>query len=269
MSSVAPCASPDPSDQPESHPPTTIGSRPGISRKHLLLIGLAVAAVAALVWLLPTVRWITAALSWMQALGPWGVIAFIGVYVVLSIVALPTSLMNLGAGVLYGVLGGFVVSLAAATTSNVLCFFVARHVARDWVIRRLRCNPKHAALLNGLRDGSWKVILLTRLNPLLPSAVAGYCFGVTPVRFRTYLWASVVGNAPLCFLMAYFGYAGHRAILYGASTLTYVLWGLGLVSTIGLGVWATRYTGRKLKQYQEQPQAGRQMPDPVEPGPRE
>jgi uncharacterized membrane protein YdjX (TVP38/TMEM64 family) len=254
MSSIAPSTSSVPSE-PRREPSGKLLA--GVSRRRLVVIGLVIAAVVALVWMLPTVRWVKAALAWIQALGPWGAVAFIGVYVTLSVVALPTSLLNLGAGVLYGVLGGFAVSLAAATSSNVLCFLMSRYIARDWLTRRLRCNPKHAALLHGLRDGSWKVILLTRLNPLLPSAVAGYCFGVTPVRFRTYLWASVVGNAPLCLLMAYFGYVGHRVIAHGASRLNYILWGLGLVSTIVLGVWVARYTSRKLRRYQEQ-----QQPDP-------
>jgi uncharacterized membrane protein YdjX (TVP38/TMEM64 family) len=148
---------------------------------------------------------------------------------------------------------GFACSLAAATVSNVICFIVARYIARDWVVRRINCNPKHAAMLKGMRRGSWKVILMTRLNPILPSAVAGYCFGVTPVRFRTYLWASVAGNAPLCLLMAWFGSTGRQVFDPGEEqrTLNYILWGLAAASTVTMIIWVSRYTTRKLKEYAE------------------
>jgi uncharacterized membrane protein YdjX (TVP38/TMEM64 family) len=124
-------------------------------------------------------------------------------------------------------------------------------VAREWVLRRISCHAKYNALLTGLRRESWKMIFLTRLNPVLPSAVANYCFGITPVKFRTYISATVLGNAPLCFLLAYLGSAGHLVSGGGGkrSGWTYVIWAIGLAATIALTVWVTRYTKRKLAEY--------------------
>jgi uncharacterized membrane protein YdjX (TVP38/TMEM64 family) len=85
-------------------------------------------------------------------------------------------------------------------------------------------------------------------KPVLPSAVANHCFGITPVKFRNFLSATVIGNVPLCFLLAYLGAAGH--LVSGAvkrSAWTYVLYGVGLAAT----VWVTRYTRRKLKEYED------------------
>jgi uncharacterized membrane protein YdjX (TVP38/TMEM64 family) len=240
----------------ETDRPANKKSRGGLWRR-LILIGLAVAGIAALVWAVGAADWLKAALRWLGSLGPWAAVMFVGVYVLLSVVALPTSLLNIGAGLLFGAWKGFAVSLVAATVSNVICFLVSRYLARGWIQRRLMCKPKYAAMLRGLHKETWKVVLLTRLNPLLPSAVAAYCFGVTPVRFRTYLWASIVGNAPLCFLMAYAGSVGHHAFSPGAehNWVDYVLWGLGILSTIALTIWISRYTSRKLRQYAEEEEA--------------
>lgn len=230
------------------------GSGRRFTRQHLLLALGLVALICLAGWLLPTGRWLRATVQWIDGLGPWGVAIFVAVYALFSLLAIPTSPLNLAAGLLFGVTTGFLAALGAVTAAAVVSFLIARHVARDWVTRRLSCNPKHAAVLKGLRHDSWKMILLTRLNPLLPSAVANYCFGVTPVRFRTYLSASVLGNAPFCLLLAYLGSAGHTTFSGGAagkrSTTEYLFYVAALVATIGLTIWVTRYTKRKLRQHE-------------------
>jgi uncharacterized membrane protein YdjX (TVP38/TMEM64 family) len=223
-----------------------------LSRKKVFTILALVSAVSLALALLPSRQWLGSAIEWVREWGPWALVVFVVVYALLSSVALPTSPMNVAAGLLFGLLWGFVSSLAAVTLAAIICFFIARYVARDWVLRRVSCHAKYAALLKGLRHDSWKMIFLTRLNPLLPSAVANYCFGITPVKFRKYLSATVLGNAPLCFLLAYLGAAGQLASGgVKRSAWTYVLYGIGLAATIALTVWVTRYTKRKLKEYAE------------------
>jgi uncharacterized membrane protein YdjX (TVP38/TMEM64 family) len=211
-----------------------------------------VAAVSLSLALLPSRQWLGSAIEWVRSWGPWALIVFVIVYALLSGVAFPTSPMNIAAGLLFGLMWGFVASLSAVTLAAVVSFFIARYAAREWVLRRVSCHAKYNALLMGLRHESWKMIFLTRLNPVLPSAVANYCFGITPVKFRTYVSATIVGNAPLCFLLAYLGSAGHLASGGGKrSAWTYVIWATGLAATIALTVWVTRYTKRKLAEYEQ------------------
>ena len=225
--------------------------------KKKVFIALGVVAVVSLaLTLLPSREWLGEAIKWVGKWGPWALVVFILLYALLSSVAFPTAPLNIGAGLLFGLLWGFVSSLAAVVLAAVVSFFIARYVARDWVLRRVSCHAKYDALLRGLRHESWKMIFLTRLNPVLPSAVANYCFGITPVKFRTYLSATILGNAPLCFLLAYLGSAGHLASGGKRSTGTYVLYGIGLAATIALTVWVTRYTRRTLTAY-EQANGGR------------
>jgi uncharacterized membrane protein YdjX (TVP38/TMEM64 family) len=231
-----------------------------ISKKKLFVVLGVVAAVSLALTVLPSRQWMGGAIDWVQKWGPWAMAVFVVVYMLLSAVALPTSPMNVAAGLLFGLMWGFLSSLAAVTLSAVLAFLIARYVARGWVLRRISCHAKYSALLKGLKHESWKMIFLTRLNPVLPSAVASYCFGVTPVKFRTYLSATVLGNIPLCFLLAYLGAAGQLASgagKGGRSIWTYVIYGIGLAATVALTVWVTRYTKRKLKEYEEQDAAGR------------
>jgi uncharacterized membrane protein YdjX (TVP38/TMEM64 family) len=200
--------------------------------------------------LLPTAAWLKAAVAWASGLGHWGWAAFVVVYALLTTLAVPTSPLNLAAGLLFDALSGFLAAELAVTLAALASFLIARYAAREWVLRRVSCHPKYSNALHGLRRESWKMILMTRLNPLLPSFIANYCFGVTTVRFRTYLAASVMGNAPLCFLFAYLGSAGHVTFGAGKHRPTPAEWALyvvGLLATVALTWWATRYTARTMR----------------------
>jgi uncharacterized membrane protein YdjX (TVP38/TMEM64 family) len=237
---------------PDSPPrASSVTNRPLLGRR-LILGGFVVLALVAAFWLLPSRHWVVQAYEWIRGLGRIeGFVAFVAVYTALSAVGLPTSPLNVGAGLLFGLLWGFLASMAGVMAACILCFVVARYVARAWVLRRLRSRPKFQAVLAGLKDETWRMILLTRLNPVLPAAVASYCFGVTPIKFRTYLAASLIGNVPLCLALTYFGSAGQLA--FGRqdwSVWDYALYGLGLVSTVVLTVWVTRFTKRKLAAYE-------------------
>lgn len=226
---------------------------PKHGRRWWLWVGLGIAALVCLFWMLPTGRWIGSAYEWIRGLGPWAFVAFVLIYAILSMLFLPTSPLNVGAGLMFGLMWGFLASLAGVMAASIGCFLVARYLARGWVLKRVACNPKFEAVLKGLKTESWKLILLTRLNPVLPAAVASYCFGVTPIRFGPYALASLVGNVPLCLVLAYLGSAGQLAFgRHEWSTWDYVLYGAGLVATVAMTVWVSRFTRRKLATYERE-----------------
>ncbi|HEX8914634.1 MAG TPA: TVP38/TMEM64 family protein [Humisphaera sp.] len=199
-------------------------------------------------WLLVPRHWVTDAIDWVRSLGPYRFVAFVGIYAGLSAVGLPTSPLNVAAGLLFGLVEGFAAAMGGVMAASIGCFLVARYLAHGWVLRKVERRPKLKALLHGLKgDETWKMLVLLRLNPVLPAAVASYCFGVAPVRFRDYAAAPFVGNIPLCLVLAYVGSAGQLA--FGGKGWTvwqYLIYGLGLASTVTLTVWITRYTKRKL-----------------------
>ena len=244
MSSAAPT-------NPAEAQPSCVCEPASTWKRRLAVLGVVAVALVLAFWLLPTVTWLTAAVAWITRLGPWGWVVFVGVYALLSTLAVPTSPLNVAAGLVFGAWRGFLAAETAVTLAAVVSFLLARYAARGWVLRRLACHPRYSAAVHGIRDESWKMILLTRLNPLLPSFVANYCFGITTVRFRTYLTASVIGNAPFCFLLAYLGSAGQMHFGDGGgdhrtTPAEWAMYAAGLAATVALTWWVTRYTKRKM-----------------------
>lgn len=163
--------------------------------KRRVIIRLALVAVAGVLFLL-TLLWLKRmgvfqrVLEWLSSLGPWAPIAFFALYLVAVVLMVPASIFTMGAGALFGFVRGGAYVLAAATVASVICFIIARHFARDWVVRRLGGNSKFRAIDQAIEREGWKIVVLVRLAPVLPFSLTSYGFGITRVPLWQYLAAS-------------------------------------------------------------------------------
>jgi len=128
-------------------------------------------------------------------------------------------------------------------------FFVGRKLGRKFVRRRLLRDPRWAALDGAIAKHGPRIIFFSQLNPLFPTSLFNYLYGITNVPFRTCLWWVALGRLPGIFLYAYLGTLGQLGIriLRGETDpgpVEYMLWGGGLLLTVGvaavLGQTATK-----------------------------
>ena len=68
--------------------------------------------------------------------GPWGYIAYMGVYTGLEVLAVPAIPLTMTAGVLFGTLPGTVMVSVCATAAATISFLIARYFARAKVTKR-------------------------------------------------------------------------------------------------------------------------------------
>jgi uncharacterized membrane protein YdjX (TVP38/TMEM64 family) len=145
----------------------------------------------------------------------WGPLAFIGLYALLALLLVPTLPLNLGAGVLWGPWLGGLYAAAGATLGGALAFLVARYVLGDLVSRRA-ASPRWLALRDELARNDWRLVAFTRLSPVFPTAALNYVYGVTPLRFVTFLWSTLVFLLPGSIVFAALGSASGELMLSGA-----------------------------------------------------
>lgn len=128
--------------------------------------------------------------SWILGLGPWGPLVFIAIYAIAVVAAIPGSVLTIAAGAMFGSLLGVAVVSVASTLGAAMAFAVARWFARDSVARWLKNNEKFTKLDRMTSRHGAIVVAITRLVPLFPFTLLNYGFGLTGVRFRTYvLWS--------------------------------------------------------------------------------
>jgi len=127
---------------------------------------------------------------WIGGLGSWGAVVFFLLYVAAVVAAVPGTAVTVAAGALFGsVLGVILVSLASTTGAGI-CFLVARFLAREAVTRWLAGNRHFQRLDRLTEEHGALIVAITRLVPLFPFNLLNYGFGLTQVRFGTYLFWS-------------------------------------------------------------------------------
>jgi uncharacterized membrane protein YdjX (TVP38/TMEM64 family) len=184
-------------------------------------------------------------LEWVQGIGPWGALLFAAAYVPAAILLVPGALLTLGAGFVFGVVRGTVIVSLGSTAGAAAAFLMARRLAHDWVARRMTGRPKLAAIGSAVETEGFKIVLLTRLSPVLPYNLLNYAFGLTAVPFRKYVLASWIGMLPGTVLYVYLGSLARAAV--GAKERTpaqWTLYGIGLAATVVVVILVTR-TARK------------------------
>lgn len=155
--------------------------------------------------LLPLGRWALALVEWIRSAGALGVLVFALAYVLATLLLLPGSLLTASAGFTFGpALGTLVVSPVSALAAT-LAFLLGRSVARGWVTRRIARYPRFAVVDRAIGESGFKMVLLLRLSPLFPFSLLNYALGLTSVRARDYVAASLLGMLPVTFLYVYLG----------------------------------------------------------------
>lgn len=190
-----------------------------------------------------------AALDWIRALGPLGPLLFMAIYVLACVLMLPASVLTLGGGAIWGLWAGVGMVLASATAGAAVTFLLGRHVARGWIEAWAKRNPRFGSLDRAIGKEGWRLVLLTRLSPVIPFNLLNYSLGITSVRFSHYLAATSVGMIPGVFLYTYLGTLAGQAATAGDEGAGALVWSFriaGLLATAGVTVYVTRLARKAL-----------------------
>ena len=209
-------------------------------------------ALAALIWLgRETGAYLPQFAQWVEGLGIWGPVIFMVVYALGVVLWIPGSVLTLAAGAIFDLLPGTLYVFIAATVGSALAFLVARYVARGAMEQRLARSDRFAAVDRAIGDQGLKIVFLLRLSPVFPFTPMNYLLGLTRVKFRDYVLASV-GMIPGTLLYVYYGkIAGDVVQVAGGvapqrGPAEWALLAVGLAATIGVTLVITRAARRAL-----------------------
>jgi uncharacterized membrane protein YdjX (TVP38/TMEM64 family) len=134
--------------------------------------------------------------GWIESLGHAGPLVFLAIYIVAVVAALPGSALTVSSGILFGSVWGVVLVSIGSTIGASLAFLISRYLAREPVANWLAENERFTKLDRMTEQHGWIIVLLTRLVPIFPFNLLNYGFGLTRVRFRTYVLWSWIGMLP-------------------------------------------------------------------------
>lgn len=174
------------------------------------------------------------------------IVLFVAIYAASVVTSLPTLPLNLAAGFFWGWMAGGILATVGSGLGAIIAFLAAR-AAFGKLLGHQYDHELVSWLQKELRHKGWRIIAFVRLNPVFPTGLLNYVFGLTSVKFTTYASTSVIslffpslifaviGDSAGTFLMD--GPAGNivRAILIISLAIT-------LIFTIR---FFTRYLNRK------------------------
>lgn len=177
-------------------------SRPLLQRKRTWCAAAVLAAVALAAAFWPEIAGFLRGFDWhrldqaVRASGAWAPLLCIGLMAFFTVFFLPTTLVGILVGLLYGVWTGLPICLAGLALGMGTSFLIARYLARDWIERRIGDTRLFRRLEEHMRREGWKLVLFTRLLPINPFTFLNYAYGLTRISFGRYLLASTVGVIP-------------------------------------------------------------------------
>ena len=128
--------------------------------------------------------------DWIHSLGALGPVVFVLIYAGATVAALPGIAITIVAGAIFGSLVGVIVVSIASTLGASMAFLIARYFARDATAKWLAKREKFKKLDNLTEKHGAIMVAIVRLVPLFPFNLVNYGFGLTKIRFWTYVFWS-------------------------------------------------------------------------------
>lgn len=176
-----------------------------MKRLRLIAFLLLLVTLVAVAWQLPLEQMMTGLQSWVEQNPQWAFLAMIACLVVGIILMLPTSILIMLTGFLFGLIKGFAAVWIATLIASTAAFLIARNLARPLVERRIARKLSFQAIDRAIRRKGFFVVLLTRLILVLPFPALNYTHGLTDVRLRDYVLGTMLGMVLPILLFVYLG----------------------------------------------------------------
>ncbi|MBF2026602.1 MAG: TVP38/TMEM64 family protein [Oscillatoriales cyanobacterium C42_A2020_001] len=177
----------------------------------------------------------------LQKLGVWAPVIYVVLYIVATLLLLPSTALNLAGGALFGLWVGTLWTSIAAVIAAVVTFWFTRTIGYDFVSKRFVGQWK--AIDAEFRSGGLFYIFAIRLLPLIPYGLVNFAAGLTSIRFRDYFWGTTFGTFPGVFPFVMLGSSGLKVMKTG--DILPLLTALGLIGLLMLGsTWYRRRCSR-------------------------
>ncbi len=155
-------------------------------------------------------------------------LVYIGVLLVAIMSPLPDTPIVLAGGFIFGPYVAIPLTIIGQVLGSTVDFYLARKLGRSFVTKKF---PKATSTLNAYSHKlGWQTVFLMRLTPTLSFDILSYAAGLSTIRYKSYILATLCGMIPLSIITALLGYsAGLHSkmspiiiLIIGAITITVV-----------------------------------------------
>ncbi|MCG0062126.1 MULTISPECIES: TVP38/TMEM64 family protein [Streptomyces] len=163
------------------------------ARLALLLMVLAAAAGSLFLW--NPRRLLTQGLLAPDVPAVWAGLGFVLVFAIGTLAFFPKPVLNIAAGVFFGIPAGLVLAVAGTTLGAVLAFALGRGLGREALQPFLR-GKVLGALDRRLTEQGFRSVFLLRVVPGVPFQAVNFAAAFSGVRLHSFAAATALGVLP-------------------------------------------------------------------------
>lgn len=141
--------------------------------------------------------------AWVEHAGVLAPLAFIAVYILATILFLPTLALTLLSGGLFGLLPGILFSLIGATLGASIAFVLSR----KW-LGTYFSTARFETLMQKIDKRHWRTMAVVRMVPIMPFHWINYGLGLSTIPLRTFIIGTLVFLLPGEIVYTYAGMKG-------------------------------------------------------------
>ena len=138
-------------------------------------------------------------------LGFWGILLFIVVMAIQGlIVPIPSEIVLLAAGIIWGVLGGGVMGIVGSMAAALLCFYISRKGGRP-LVKKFVGDKAIDLADNFIHKYGMGAIIVTRFLPFIAFDPISYVSGLVDMDIKKYSIGTLIGSIPRAFFYSWLG----------------------------------------------------------------
>ncbi|MBC8062032.1 MAG: TVP38/TMEM64 family protein [Clostridiaceae bacterium] len=140
----------------------------------------------------------------IKSYGKFSFLCFIIIYSLKPIIlVVPTSLLTILAGNIFGPFIGLSLSMFSSFMAASLAFFLARFLGKPFVDKII--GEKALKLDENIEKNGFMIMLLMRLSIVFPYDALSYASGLTKIKYRDYILGTMLGILPEMAVYSFMG----------------------------------------------------------------
>jgi uncharacterized membrane protein YdjX (TVP38/TMEM64 family) len=171
---------------------------------------------------------------WLNKAGIFAPLVYIFLYIIATILLLPSTPLNLSGGAIFGTVFGTIWTSLAALMAAIIAFYFTRTIGQEIVKEKFAGRWK--AINSEITQGGIFYMFAIRLLPIIPYGLVNFTAGLTSISFKDYIIGTTLGTIPGILPFVMIGSSGITAIKTGDFLpLLFALFLTGML--VGVATW--------------------------------
>lgn len=132
--------------------------------------------------------------AYVSSFGKLAPLVYIIMFALVPLTLFPDSVLAIGGGLIFGLAKGYIYTLIGALIGASLSFYISRKLGRNFVKKLTK--EKLDGIESMINSKGFFVVLMLRLIPLFPFDIISYGAGLTSIKYKDFLLATIIGTIP-------------------------------------------------------------------------